>query len=537
MADYNWEPAEQAAKNEKGEYMGLINGKWEPVHQAAKDENGKFMVLRSESSPEAKQEAGPKVGALDYVPAVPVGETALALGSGTAGAVAGGLAGIAGTILPGEQGQGAQWAQAVQGAMQYEPKTASGQKMTRAVTYLPEKLGELTNETGARVTDATGSPLAGAGANVALNLLPALIGKGVNMGARALNPRVAAPALEAAGKSGYAVTPDEAGAGAVGSTAASLSGEAKLAKNISNKNQPLHVEKISRDLELPKGTELNREALEDVRDRQGKAYEAIRKSGTVTVDDTFRSDLEKAVSDIKTASQDFDHRKASPLLEVVKSLSSKDSFDASSAVSEIKNLRKDAKKAFRGGDQELGIGSLDAAKALEDILDRHVEKLSFSGEIDPAAMESFKKARVLIAKSYAADKALRGTEIDPQAYAKMLENKVPLTGGAKEVAEFARDFPRSAQKPSHMAIKGPDWSDVIVAGMSGGKSLLKEAALMGMRPTARAALASDAYQALQRNPDALRGAIASEEFDKGSQIAAMAAASLEKRRASEKRGD
>lgn len=308
----------------------------------------------------------------------------------------------------------------------------------------------------------------------------------------------------AAGRAGLKITPDEAGAGAVGRTAAGLSGEAKLSKNLSNENRSPIVAKISKDLELPKDTVLDREATEAVREKQGQAYEVVRKTGKVTADDAFRTDLEAAAKDVRTAAEDFGHRKESPILKIVDSLLEKDTFDANSAVSEIKNLRKDAKKAFRTGDEELGMGSLDVARALENVLDRHVEKLSTSNEygglqISPDAMEALKKARAIIAKSYAADKALRGTEINPQVYAKMLENRVPLTGGSKEVAEFARDFPRSSQKPSHMPTKGPDWSDVIMALASGGKSLVKTLGLSALRPAGRAILSSDIYQRLQRS--------------------------------------
>lgn len=373
---------------------------------------------------------------------------------------------------------------------------AAGAKVADALTYQARSdAGQEAMDQFSKMVDA--SKIEGAGP-----MLPEV--RGPAGGPLVVAGHEVPPKAVAAGKAGFSITPDEAGAGAVGRTAAGLSGEAKLSKNLSNKNQAPIVQKISKDLELPEGTVLDREATEAVRDKQGQAYEVVRKTGKVTADDAFKAELEAAAADVRTAAEDFGHRKESPILKIVDSLLEKDTFDANSAVSEIKNLRKDAKKAFRGGDEELGMGSLDVARALENVLDRHVEKLSTSNEygglqIAPDAMAALKKARVIIAKSYAADKALRGTEINPQVYATMLENRVPLTGGSKEVAEFARDFPRSSQKPSHMPTKGPDLSDVIMALASGGKSLLKTAGLSALRPTGRAVLASDAYQALQRS--------------------------------------
>lgn len=42
----NWEPAEQVAKNDKGQFVAFIGGQWTPVASAAKDASGKFMVFR-----------------------------------------------------------------------------------------------------------------------------------------------------------------------------------------------------------------------------------------------------------------------------------------------------------------------------------------------------------------------------------------------------------------------------------------------------------------------------------------------------------
>jgi hypothetical protein len=368
---------------------------------------------------------------------------------------------------------------------------AEGSSLADALTYSPRgRAGKDNLETLGKVMEATKvegiGPIAPVGGS----------------GARAVVRSGVPDKVAAASKAGFRMTPDEAGAGVVGRTASGLSGEAKLAKNISGKNQPVVVQKIADDLELPKGTVLDREATEAVREKQGKAYEALRKAGKITADDQYLLDIEDAVADVRAASEDFEHRKASPLLKVAESMASRETFDANSAVSEIKNLRKDAKKAFRAGDEELGRGSLDLARALEDMLDRHISmpEMGSDGAGIPgnvAAVEAFKKARVLIAKSYAADKALRGTEINPKVYADMLEARVPLTGGAKEVGEFARDFPRSAQKPTHMSITGPDWSDAVMSLIGHGASMGKELLLLGARPIARSILSSRGYQKAQ----------------------------------------
>lgn len=310
-------------------------------------------------------------------------------------------------------------------------------------------------------------------------------------------PRKAALANQA----GFAVVPQEAGAGVVGRNLASASGEPKLARSISNSNAAKHAEMIVKDLDQPEGAVLDRDLTEAVREKAGGSYDALRKLGRVDLDDTLKADLRTSANDASVAATELEHRKQSPILKVVESLEKKESLDANTIVSEIKNLRKDAKKAFRAGDEELGRGSLDIARALEDQLDRHVSTPTIGSDGagipgNQGMIEAFKRDRALIAKSYAADRAMRSGQFDPQAYAKMLQENQPLTGGAKAVAEFARDFPRSSMKASHLPT-GVDWSDLVLAGTAATKGSPLKAAYLLARPTMRSVIESAPYQKLQ----------------------------------------
>jgi hypothetical protein len=79
-----------------------------------------------------------------------------------------GLAGIAGSILPGPEGQGSAWTRGVQNRMTYEPRTSGGQAATEAVTYPFRKIGEAADWAGGQTTDLTGSPAAGAAVNTGI---------------------------------------------------------------------------------------------------------------------------------------------------------------------------------------------------------------------------------------------------------------------------------------------------------------------------------------------------------------------------------
>lgn len=69
---------------------------------------------------------------------------------------------------------------AVQG-LSYQPRSAAGKKLSRTIDYPFEKLAQGADIAGRKTAEFTGSPLAGAAVNTAIQSAPALIGKGAGM--------------------------------------------------------------------------------------------------------------------------------------------------------------------------------------------------------------------------------------------------------------------------------------------------------------------------------------------------------------------
>jgi hypothetical protein len=111
-------------------------------------------------------------------------EPVLNLGTSMIAGPAAGLAGIAGALLPGEQGQGARWTGNVQNALVYEPRTDAGKATTAAVTYPFRKLAEGADYVGGKAAQLTGSPAVGAVANTAIQSAPAVLLRAKPSGAR-----------------------------------------------------------------------------------------------------------------------------------------------------------------------------------------------------------------------------------------------------------------------------------------------------------------------------------------------------------------
>jgi len=103
------------------------------------------------------------------------GEVARTMVQNPVATVASGLAGIAGTILPGPAGQGANWVERVGKALTYEPKTKTGRQATE-VLAVPGQLAEeyITEPIGSAVAQV--SPAAGAITKGAITAAPLALG-------------------------------------------------------------------------------------------------------------------------------------------------------------------------------------------------------------------------------------------------------------------------------------------------------------------------------------------------------------------------
>ena len=149
---------------------------------AALSEQEEFELLSLERERAARTSSAPKASSIGHGegktrPAAAVGEALLSMGTGAVATALGGLAGVAGTVLPGEEGQGARYVKKVQDALTYQPRTEGGQEILAAAAPIGEALESAGRAAGTATADATGSPLAGAAVDTAVQtLLPPGIG-------------------------------------------------------------------------------------------------------------------------------------------------------------------------------------------------------------------------------------------------------------------------------------------------------------------------------------------------------------------------
>ncbi len=474
----------------------------------------------------------PKPGVIDKVmaasaelPQAQVADAVLPLLTGSVAAPVAGLAGLAGTVLPGPAGQGAKWVEKTQEALTYQPRTETGKAVTEAVSAPFQALAEVGDAAGGKVAEATGSPALGAAVNTAIQSVPMVLGKvagKVAPGGELPGTTAARLARETtnlqkdaatanAQAAGYAVPPTQGNPTFANKVIEAFGGKTKTAQVISEKNQNLTNRLAREEFGLAPDVPLDIPTLSGVRRAQSPAYDAVRQSGTITADPVYLQQLDAVAQPYVNASASFPKAKRSAVIDAVNSVK-EHQFDAGAAIDQIRILRDDADVAYHAGEKAMGNAFKGIAQALEDQVGRH---LQVSGA-PPDVLRNFQNARAVIAETYSVQDALRPNgNVDAKVLARQLGRR-PLTGNLQTIAEFGANFPKAAQVPER--IGGVPMSPLDLAFSVGKATSLPIGAAAGgvaaaggpigalaamlpfARPGARSMMATPAYQQMMVHP-------------------------------------
>jgi hypothetical protein len=343
---------------------------------------------------------------------------------------------------------------------------------------------------------------AGTGALIGAALPPGLkvlgaAGSGVvnALAGRELSPQMA-QAVSDARASGYVLPPVEINPSPVNSILQGASGKIKTSQVASAKNQPLTNRLIAQDVGADPTVPLSQEKLAQIRGQAGQDYQAVANTGTVAPTKSYTDALDKITAPYERASAGFPNAKPNPIIADIQSLKSP-SFDASSAVAKISELRDQASTAYAKGDKSTGAAYKSAAGALEDAIDQHLQDIGAPSEL----LDNFRNARTLIAKTYTAGKALNNVtgNIDAGVYGNALSKGKPISGPSLQVAQAAQAFPKATQalKENPNALSPFDFMSGLAAATMSGHPWLGAAPLL--RPAIRGAILSPQYQELAAN--------------------------------------
>lgn len=373
--------------------------------------------------------------ATEYNPVVGNLETAAALVSGAAGAVAGGFAGIGqgikNIVSPGMPA--GDRVRQVQDAMTYQPRTAMGRGTTEVASFIPEKLAEGADYVGGVTAEATGSPAVGAGVNTALQMAPSLVAKGVraplqraltNAETRAADTRsmnsVKDTTINDARELGYVFPPSEVQGSFLGNRLEGVGGKAALAQEVNRRNQQVSNAIGRREAGLQANEPISVDTLKAARERLAAPYREVTQ-----LSPTAATALEK----VQAAR-----------------LEARDYWNEYGRTGVVETKKK--AKAF---EQE--------AKLQENIIDLEAARLRVPGLLDRV-----KQARQALAKNYDVESALnKGSgDLDARIWGRMYDKDKPLTGDLRSAGATAEAMGRFTKDAA--AVPTPGVSKLEAAG-------------------------------------------------------------------------
>lgn len=267
----------------------------------------------------------------------------------------------------------------------------------------------------------------------------------------------------------------------------SLGGKIATGQDASLRNQNAFNAAAKRVLGLSEDAPLTQESLSAVRKEAGDAYKVMRAVGSVSVDEATAKSLDGVAAKFTGSELKNVLSGGNDIGKIVQTLKN-EQLTGDTAVDAIALLRDKADAAYRAGSKELGKAYKNISQSIEGLMEK-----SLSGE----ALQKFKDARQLIAKSYSVESAFNpstgnivGTKLGTQ-----LSRGKPLSGELKTLAQFAQAFPKAARE----TVDSGSVNNISAAASSGAAVLTGQPWWLGypfLRQGMRSFLLSDAGQKL-----------------------------------------
>jgi hypothetical protein len=345
-------------------------------------------------------------------------DTAASLITGAAAAPVAGLAGIAGAVLPGPEGQGADWVKKVQGALTATPQTPEGDAALNVVTKPMQWLESGADKAGAFVADQTKSPALGAAVNTALQMAPAIVSRlaggkvretvagAYDEQAKVKSQNSVRDATLAEGRDvGYVVPPDT-------SMFRGIAGKAALRQEAIVRNQQVTNSLARKALGIPDEVPLSPGVLEQKRLQLSAPY---------------------------------------------KELSAIDP-EAASVLQQIREIRSEANGWYKAFDRDPKPPYQKRAERLSskaDALEGYLDEIAVNAG-KPDLVPAMKEARKNIARTYDVERALNKGDgnIDAHVLGNLYDNGKPLSGELATIGKFDQAFRRYTTEASRVEAPG-----------------------------------------------------------------------------------
>lgn len=246
-------------------------------------------------------------------------------------------------------------------------------------------------------------------------------------------------ALEKAREAGYVVPPSTTNPTILNRFLESWGGKTATAQEASMRNQAVTDKLVKSDLGLKATDDVAEGTLAAMRKEAADVgYKPVRGVGTIRLDTQYAKSLDEIAAPFSKAESAFPGLNKNDVIKTVESLKQK-SVDTDTAVDSIAILRDKADSAFRQGESGLGRAYKGMAKALEDAIERSLDR---RGPEAKDLLSKYRQARQLIAKTHSAEKALNPElgNFDARKLAQQLNAGKPLSGGMKQAGQASQAF-------------------------------------------------------------------------------------------------
>lgn len=428
--------------------MGFVADEEEPKS------SGRFV-------PDERRTTDKKVGWKDVLSPLDV---AANLASGAIATPLSGMAGIAGTLLPGPEGQGARWTKKVGDVLTYQPRTAVGESAMEIISKPFELLHKGAVKVGETAQDLGAPPSVATGVQTAIETLPSLALMGRSTPAKSaktiaaeMQNEVRDATYNAARAEGYKFPPSATNESFVNRRVEGAAGRPMLNQEMTIHNQKMTNKIAAREAGLPENTAITPGRLETRRNELAAPYREVAALDAATAQDLL--DLRTARNQATKWYNYFD-RSGNPMVE---------------------------QRAKRFADK---------AELLEGYIE---EAAKNAGKLD--LVDRLRQARKEIAKTYDIERALiEGSgDISAQSLGAMLDKGKPLSGGLETIARAHQAFRPymgeavNIRNPGVDRIRSAIGIAASAAGAHGGIGWLSEGIPLAAGP-ARSLVKTDLYQ-------------------------------------------
>lgn len=293
---------------------------------------------------------------------------------------------------------------------------------------------------GQAVTEATGEPLYGAAASMAVPGIAAARARAQQAQLQAEQQRNAVRDLtvRAAQEEGYLVTPGSVTPSTQNVLAERLAVKTRTQQEFSVRNQQVTDRLARRAVGIGENDPLTRANMQEIRTQEyQRGYEPLNQIGVVSTDAQFNTALDSVLAAYTGPGRSFPGAIPQPVQDLVNSYRV-GQFNSADAVGATRTLRDAARANISRGDNALGLAQRAVSDALEDQIER---QLAQAGNPNAQAMlDQFRASRQRMAISHAVEDAIveGGGSVNARQLANDLQTRGRyFTGDLDLIARFA----------------------------------------------------------------------------------------------------